>query len=232
MIVTSISAPSEINNKAELIKTYAQLCYQASRQGADIIVLPELSFEATKPKSFEEASDNSDEPGGLDITQLLRISEVYQNTIVYGYIETDNSLLYNSSCVLHAGKVVSNYKKINLSGPDYLWASQNNSLISHSPIVFRDFRMGVLIGDDILNYEEYDDRKKPFYNGNIDVICCLIDKEIKEYPEKSWIHLVKTTGANIIVSNKRGSSCVITRLLKVYTESLNEKNIIGGIIQI
>jgi predicted amidohydrolase len=232
MIVTSISAPRDTKNtKAELIKTYAQLCYQASRQGAEIIVLPELSFEYEKPTSFEVASDNSDEPGGLDVTDFLRISEVYQNTIVYGYIETDDSLLYNSACVIHAGRVISNHKKSNLSGPDYLWATESNRLM-HNTIAFRDFRMGILIGDDIINHHEYDDRKKPFYNGNLEVICCLTDKDIKEYPEKVWIHLAKTTGANIIVSNKKGNSCVITNLLKVYGESSIEKNIIGGIIQI
>ena len=231
MIVTSITAPKNIDNKADLIKVYSQLCYQASRQGAEVIVLPELSFETIKHRKFEDAADNSDEPGGLDITPLLRISEVYQNTIVYGYIETDNSLLYNSACVLHAGRVISNYKKVNLSGPDYLWATQSLSMIN-SPIVFKDFRMGVLIGDDILNHEEYDERKKQFYNGNIELICCLLDKNINEYTEKSWIHLVKTTGANIIVSNKNGYSCVITNTLKVYGETEFEKNIIGGIINI
>lgn len=231
MIVTAISAPNHINNKEELYKTYFQLCYQASRQGADIIVLPELSFEIKKPISFEEAAENSDEPGGLDVTSLLRISEVYQNTIVYGYIETESSLLYNSACVLHAGHVISNHKKINLSGSDYRWANQSNRLINNT-IAFRDFRMGVLIGDDILNYEEYDQRKKLFYNGNLEVICCLLDKNIEDYPEKQWIHLAKTTGANIIVSNKNGGSCVITNMLKIYGESSEEKNIIGGTIQI
>lgn len=231
MIVASISAPRVIRNKAELIKTYAQLCYQASRQGANVLVLPELSFEPLKSKSFQEAANNSDEPGGLDITPLLKISEVYQNTIIYGYIETNNSLLYNSACVLHEGRVISNYNKTNLSGADYLWATQSPNLI-HSPIVFRDFRMGILIGDDILNYEEYDERKKSFYNGNIELICCLMDKHIEEYPEKSWIHLAKTTGANIVVSNKKGSSCIITNTLKIYGESDQEKNIIGGTIHI
>jgi predicted amidohydrolase len=90
---------------------------------ADLLVLPELfatGYAFTSKKEAEELAETSD---GATSALLKELSEMTGATMVAGFAETDNNLIYNSLIIVSDGEIVDTYRKIHLFYKEKQWFS-------------------------------------------------------------------------------------------------------------
>lgn len=228
------------------VATAAQLAFEAAGKGARIIVLPELCVSGYTIDNVNEAMQCAQIADGHWTDEFKPIAKRFNCHIVFGYIELKDAKLYNSAAIVGPSGLVGNAQKHNLWGRDNIWAQPSEAL---SPNVVTDVgRLGVLICRDAMNnyrdsYRFFNPSHRFYRRGSIDVIGLVTNwGQGYAYPDSSWVELVESTGANVIVANRvgeerdmrfKGGSCVITRQRHIYTNgsSFTDEAVVGGLIQ-
>lgn len=83
---------------------------------AEVVVLPELSNCGYLFESCEALRCAAEPvPGGKSVSDMLKLSEKYNCTIIFGVAELENDKVYNTAVVIHKGCYVGKYRKIHLS---------------------------------------------------------------------------------------------------------------------
>lgn len=244
-IVAAVQFAPALHDVRKNLATGLQLAFEAAAKGASVIVLPELCISGHVLRSPQEAVMCAQQADGYQTEAFSSISRRFGCHIVFGYVELCEGKLYNSAAVVGPMGFESNAQKHNLWGPDNMWAQPSEQL---PPVVLtRAGRLGVLICRDAMNnYRESYAFHKPdhkFYaKGSVDTIALLTNWGSDfGYPDSSWVELVESTRANLIVSNRvgaerdmkfKGGSAVIDRNRRIWTNgsSFSEAAVVGGVV--
>jgi predicted amidohydrolase len=142
-------------NKAENVRCLSGFVSEAARNGAKIIVLPEMCTTGLNIQGRAEAEILSETIPGPTSTVFAGLARHYKVYIVLGMAESDPATgkLFNSQCILGpAGLVTAKYRKIHTFGPDLNWADMGN--LGYQAVTTEWGRIGLGICCDI-NYWEF-----------------------------------------------------------------------------
>jgi len=195
--------------KTDNLRRLASLVIDAAEHGAKLIVLPELAATGYSFMSPEEAEpfaeviqDGCD--GSFEVMQAL--SRKYNVCIAWGLIEKDQGTgkLYNSQ-VLMCPDAWESYRKVNLWGNDFLWASEGRGNPQILRVDFGDqqFKVGLLICRDIR--DKKDGEWESFYDaGDADIVAMSANWGDGGFPSVGWIDFAKSNAVCLVVSNRYG----------------------------
>ena len=99
------------------IKHSVAAILDASRAGADLVILPELANSGCSLPSRERALDLAEEAGGSEGPTLRAWQKAAKETgvfIVGGFLERQGDLLYNSAAIVGPGNFLGRYRKTHL----------------------------------------------------------------------------------------------------------------------
>lgn len=111
------------------IPKMSELSEDAAKNGAKLIVFPELSSTGLLYPSFADAKPNMDMFPGKATDAFGRIAQKYNTYIAWGYIELDpnTGVAYNSAAIIGPNGFKGNYRKHQLAvGDDNLWRAPGN----------------------------------------------------------------------------------------------------------
>lgn len=244
-IVSAIQTSPVLGDVTRNLKNAIMLAFEAANKGARIIVLPELCTSGYGMRSKREAAALSQTKNGYQTQKFISLAKSTSSYIIFGYVEAQNSKLYNSAaCVTPDGKIY-NYQKHNLWGNDYLWASPSEALFESITTPYG--KLGTLICRDASNnyrqsYKLYNSDYRFYTKGSVDILALLTNwGDAFGYPDSAWVDLSESLNANVIVSNRvgsdqninfKGGSCVIDRTQNIYTygSSFTDECVVGGVI--
>lgn len=244
-IVAAIQFEPKLLAVDENIAVAQQLTFEAAAKGAKVIVLPELAFSGYSLDSASEAMQCAQTRDGFQTEAFIPIAQRFGCHIVVGYVELYEGKLYNSAAVIGPNGLEANTQKHNLWGRDNLWAQPSEA---SNPIVMTGAgRLGVLLCRDATNnyresYAFHNPKAKFYRKGDVDTIALVTNWGAGyAYPDSSWVELVESTRANLIVSNRvgherdmefKGGSCVIDRDRRIWTHgsSFSEVAVVGGVV--
>lgn len=237
-------APAFLDVQANL-STALQLTFEATAKGAKVVVLPELCMSGFALDGPEEASSVSQTLNGYQTEAFIPLAQKYKCHVVFGFVELCEGKFYNSAAIVGPKGLEGNVRKRNLFGRDNLWAQPGESI---SPVIQTSAgRLGVLICRDIINnyresYGFHNPQHKFYRKGDVDSIALVTNWGSSfGYPDSSWVELVESIDANLIVSNRvgkerdmrfKGGSCIIDRERRIWTHgsSFTENAVVGGVV--
>lgn len=235
-LVATIQLKPKLSDVVNNLKNAIQFSYEAAKEGARIIVLPELcmSGNSLDKKNIIACMQIAD---GYQTNKFYEICRRYNCVIMFGYPELSMGEMYNSVMVVGPNGIIENYRKNNFSSKDYFWAKQSE-VITMPIFIFGNIRVGVVIGNDLNDIIE---KQKHYKKGTVDLICNPTSNNKLEFPEPKWMNLVKQLDVNVCISNNvfedengntGGGSCLIDRKSKIWHDnySLSRPTIVGGYI--
>jgi predicted amidohydrolase len=222
----------------------AKLVAEAAKNGAKLVVLPELASVGYSFMSEDEARPFAESLRWLeDRDTINRESDLYVYSklatqldicIVAGFVELDSGTqkLYNAQIYFEPSGYYDSYRKINFFGNDHLWASKGTA---NPPVVkcqFEGKRVGLLICRDVR--DKKNDKWSSFYEpGDADVVALSANWGDGGFPAISWMEFVENNKVTLIVSNRygyecpndfgEGGICIIEKTGKVHCEGLKWK---------
>ncbi len=244
-IVAAIQYEPQLLQVRDNIALAQQLTFEAAAKGAKVVVLPELAFSGFTLDDSNEALLCAQPRLGYQTEAFIPIAQRFGCHIVFGYVELYEGKLYNSAAIVGPLGLEGNAQKHNLYGRDNLWAQPSEAI---NPVVMTGAgRLGVLLCRDAMNnyresYAFYNPNGKFYRKGDVDTIALVTNwGGGYAYPDSSWVELVESTRANLIVSNRvgkerdmkfKGGSCVIDRDRRIWTHGSNftEAAVVGGIV--
>jgi predicted amidohydrolase len=125
--VASVSFHSK--DQAYNIPKIAEISATAAKNGAKLIVFPELASTGFLYPSFADAKPNMDTFPGKATDAFGRVAQQYNTYIAWGYIELDpnTGVAYNSAAIVGPNGFKGNYRKHQLAvGDDNLWRAPGN----------------------------------------------------------------------------------------------------------
>lgn len=214
MLVAAVQyAPFFKNVKANLAVA-RDLVTQAAKEGAKLIVLPELALAGYSFLSSAEArlyaEDISQFPNGfhksyepISMRTMAAMAKQYDCAIVWGLItipDVTKGVLHNTQVLMLPNGEFHQYHKLNLWGNDFLWAQPGNT---SPPIVkWRGKRIGLLICRDV---RDKSSGFKDFYEkGDADIVAFSANFGDGGFPSVSWMDFAKDNQVTLIVSNRYG----------------------------
>jgi predicted amidohydrolase len=120
LTVASVQLEPEFGNKTANLKKITARVTEASSEGAQLIVLPELATTGYMFESREEAfALAEDVPGGQAVGMLCELAATSDVYIVIGVAERDDARLFNTSVVVGPDGYIGKFRKV------HLWADEN-----------------------------------------------------------------------------------------------------------
>jgi N-carbamoylputrescine amidase len=113
--------------KKKNINHTLRLIEQASKNGANLLVLPELCNSGYVFESREEAFELSESiPSGNTCQQWIKIANKYKVYVVAGICERDTDTLYNSSVLIGPEGYIGKFRKVHLWDKENLFFEPGN----------------------------------------------------------------------------------------------------------
>ena len=155
----------KVGEKENNIKKSVTMINEAAKNGANLIVLPELANSGYVFNSREEAFELSEEiPKGKTTKAWMDAAAKNNVYIVAGINERDNNLLYNSSVIVGPDGYIGTFRKVHLWNEENLFFEPGNlgfpvfktpigrisSNICYDSWFPESFRLAVLQGADIV----------------------------------------------------------------------------------
>lgn len=109
------------DNRQENIKKAEKYVAEAAKNGANVILLPEL-FEREyfcQQRNYDFYSFAEETENNAAIKALLPLSQKYKAVIPVSFYEKDGNVLYNSVAVLDGGKILGVYRKTHIPDDHY-----------------------------------------------------------------------------------------------------------------
>lgn len=218
------------------LRRLALLAIQAAKNGAKLIVCPELAISGYSFMSAAEAEPFSEvitEPGAQSMGVFRAISAKYGTHIAWGLIERDPGTgdLYNSQVLMCPDGSFESYRKVNPFSSDFLWSSEGraNPPIRKIDVGGKTYKVGLLICRDVR--DKKDDNWVSFYEkGDADVVAFSSNWGRGGFPATAWMNFVKENRTALIVSNRYGAEtpndfghggvCIISKEGQVNCEGL------------
>lgn len=246
-IVAAIQFSPKLGDVWKNVAIAKQLAFEAAAKGAVVIVLPELCVTGNGFLDPNEAMVCAQEKNGPYTQEFIEIAQRFDCHIVFGYVEMEQQLLYNSAAVVGPNGLEANVRKHNLFGTDNIWAQAATEI--HPIVLTKAGRLGVLICRDVMNkfresYRFYNSNHRFYPRGSVDTIALLTNWAHEfSFPDASWVDLSEDLNANVIVSNRIGSerhlqfqggSAVISKKRKIWTNgsSFDSDAVVGGIVKL
>ena len=118
-------------------KKCAPLIDAAWRVGSHLIVFPELFLTGYSFLSKQEAFLASERHDGPTFRAMRSLAIDLKSYIAYGYLEADGDKFYNSGTLINPDGIAEiKCRKVNLWGPDFLWATPGSEA---PPVIETDF---------------------------------------------------------------------------------------------
>jgi predicted amidohydrolase len=231
--VAAIQLCPEFKKPKENLQRAGRMIVEAARNGAQLIVLPELLTTGYSFMSAEEAEPFAENLAILGVgaqeTEPMMLAQQGQSMgfmymlalklgvkLVWGLVEKDpgSGKLYNSQVYMEVdesrgtglgGMYFESVRKINLWGNDFIWASegQSNPPVVRTKIGGEDWKVGLLICRDVR--DKKNSEWKSFYEpGDADVVAFSANWGDGGFPSTSWMDFVKDNKTTLIVSNRYG----------------------------
>ena len=108
-------------NREENIKKAEKYVAEAAKNGANVILLPEL-FEREyfcQQRNYDFYAFAEETENNAAIKALLPLSQKYKAVIPVSFYEKDGNVLYNSVAVLDSGKILGVYRKTHIPDDHY-----------------------------------------------------------------------------------------------------------------
>ncbi len=108
-------------NREENIKKAEKYVAEAAKNGANVILLPEL-FEREyfcQQRNYDFYDFAEETENNAAIKALLPLSQKYNAVIPVSFYEKDGNVLYNSVAVLDSGKILGVYRKTHIPDDHY-----------------------------------------------------------------------------------------------------------------
>jgi predicted amidohydrolase len=131
MIVSAIQYAPPKGDPAQARGDLQSMTEEAARNGARLIVLPEMATSGYVWESTDEILPHAERADGLTFSMLAKTAKYFQSWIICGYPENDDGILYNSAMIIDdSGKLAANYRKCLLFDADKSWASPGDTRVS------------------------------------------------------------------------------------------------------
>lgn len=255
MKAAAIQLAPEFKQPKKNLQRAGRLIIEAARNGAKLIVLPELLTTGYSFMSTEEAEPFAENLAiiGAQETEPLVLARNGQSMgfmymlaaklgvkLVWGLVEKDpgSGKLYNSQVFMEVddakgidGMYFESYRKVNLWGNDFIWASegQSNPPVVRTTIDGEEWKVGLLICRDVR--DKKNSEWKSFYEpGDADVVAFSANWGDGGFPATSWMDFVQDNKTTLIVSNRYGKEtcnnfgeggvCVIEKSGKVHCKGI------------
>jgi predicted amidohydrolase len=173
----------------------------AASEGAELIVLPELCTTGYSFMGVKDAAPYAEHAKGATFQVMAALSTELKVAICWGYLETAGPQLYNAqSLVLPGQGLVAHYRKRNLWGNDFLWATVGD--VSPPIVTWQGKRIGLLICRDIRNKNDVKDTL--YEAGDADVVAFSSNFGKGGFPSVTWMDFATEKQIHLAVSNRYG----------------------------
>ncbi len=211
-------------NKTLNIRHLEKLTSEAARNGAGLIVLPEMSTTGLNLKGIPDAKNLAETIPGPTTDEFAHLSKKYNVYIVIGLPEFDqkNNKYYNTQIVIDpAGKIIGKYRKIHLYGSDHNWASKGN--LGYKIVEANFGKIGLGICYDI----NFPDLLDFLSKQDIDIFAFSTNWIADALPFSYWSKILQDRHFYFIAANNwgnddvhySGGSIILSPELKVLTKS-------------
>lgn len=191
-------------------KKCEDLIHQAWNLGSELVVFPELFLTGYSFLSAEEAILVSEPWDGRTFKTMRSVANSLKAYIAWGYVEIDGDRLYNSATIVAPnGVVVCRYRKNNLWGNDFLWASPgrerphvvDTELGKISVIVCRDLRDKIPT-----NLPRQASEGKSFFSESQspDIVAACVNWGDGGFPSTKWMDFAADNKCNLVIANRWG----------------------------
>ncbi len=103
-----------LKNKAANLKKCEQFIKQAQQEQVDVLVFPECTINGYVYNSFDEAYAEADPVPGDLTDSMVSLCKEHQITAVFGLLEKENGLLYNTAVLITPEGMAGKYRKTHL----------------------------------------------------------------------------------------------------------------------
>lgn len=210
--VAAVQFAPAFKAKTENLRALTELVSEAAENDAQLIVLPELAATGYSFMGYDDARPFAEvvvSDGGPTTTGVFAaLAAKYKAVIAYGLVELceGTGKLYNSQVIVTPDGSWESYRKVNLWGNDFLWASEGRG----NPAVLKvDFdgaeqkKVGLLICRDIRDRK--DGEWQSFYEpGDADIVAMSSNWGNGGFPAVGWIDFAKENRLTLVVSNRYG----------------------------
>mgnify|MGYP000765771340 CR=1 FL=1 len=131
--VAVVNFKPEYGKKSANLKRMQGFCEAAAKQGADIVLLPEMcltgyDYYIDEDISIAEKINEAEYTKGPSAKAISEIAKRYGIYIVYGAAELDhhNNDLYNSAFIISPEGILGTYRKIHPYGKENTWCQKGN----------------------------------------------------------------------------------------------------------
>lgn len=210
------------------LRTAAELVIQAAREGAELVVLPELCTTGYSFMSRSEAEPFAEDLDG-DSRSMKIFSSLalrYNVAIAWGVMEKGPEHLHNSQVLVLPNGKHWVCRKLNRWANDMLWAESGDQ---SPPIAeFRGKTIGLLICRDVRDKSA--DVKEFYEPGDADIVAFSSNFGDGGFPSVSWHEFATENKTWLVVSNRygreqnndfgEGGICVISPKGEVFCDGL------------
>jgi predicted amidohydrolase len=224
------------------LKRLVLLAVKAARNGAEVIVMPELALSGYSMMSVAEAEPmaevitepTTDPRPDSSMSTFSAIAREYGVHLAWGLVEKDYGTgnLYNTQVMVCPDASFESHRKVNFFGNDYLWATEGRS---NPPIrkiqdrTGKSWKVGLLVCRDVR--DKKDAAWKAFYEvGDADIVVLSANWGDGAFPATPWIEFATDNNSWLVVSNRYGKEapndfgeggvCVVSPEGKVQCEGL------------
>jgi len=129
--------------------------------------------------------------------------------VSWGYVEFDGGNLYNSAALVGPdGLLLSQYRKVNLWGNDFLWATPG---FNSAPIVQTELgRLSIVVCRDLRNkipsnIPRVAGKSVPLFDDQpLDIVAASVNWGKSGFPSTSWMDFVADNRCTLVVANRWG----------------------------
>jgi predicted amidohydrolase len=187
------------------------LVHDAWRVGSSLVVFPELFLTGYSFMSGLEAQAVAEAWDGRTFKSMRGVAMETGAYVAWGYVEGSGPHLHNSATVVAPnGMVVCRYRKINLWGNDFLWATPgkepprvaDTELGKLSVVVCRDIRDE--IPGNIPRTASGDDDPPMFQRDSPDLVAACTNWGKGGFPSATWMKFVADNACVMALANRWG----------------------------
>jgi predicted amidohydrolase len=209
--------------------------------GSQVVVFPELFLTGYSFLNRYEAGRVCEKEDGPTFRSMRKVAIELKAYVAWGYVEIgDGGQLYNSASMVDpSGQIVTRYRKVNLWGNDFLWATPG---ADPAPVVETEVgRTSIVVCRDLRdkiprNIPRKASQSDPslFSDQPVDLVAACVNWGKGGFPSTSWMDFAANNGCTLVIANRwgeekngsfsqdfgHGGSAVIEKDWTVHTDGL------------
>ena len=202
--------PNLAHNMADVhnnLRRCEPLIHDAWKVGSQLVVFPELFLTGYAFTDSTQAASVAERKDGPTFRTMRDIAIQLDCYVAYGYVESDGNRLYNSAQIIGPdGVAYCQYRKVNLWGNDFLWATPGASVpdVVRTPfgnlsvVICRDIRAKIPDNIPRVASTSFFDTKKP------DIVAACANWGKGGFPSTSWMDFAANHKCSLVVANRYG----------------------------